>query len=133
MRRLLWLFAIATTLAIGVTVGACGGSIPDDVEWSVVGGLESGKEPHYPGGGGYRVQLNEPVSEETLRAIGEDIKSRHINICRYRDDDCQWYPELSKVLVWYYLPGMDSELEAWGWTHFYSDSEDIYILGNLQR
>ena len=120
-------------LTLGL-IAACGGSpIPDDVEWEVVGGMEGGKEPNNLGGGNYRVRLNKRVSEDVLRAIGHDVRERHINICRYRDEQCQWYPELSNVDVWFYLPGMDTQLEAWGRAHFMPDKEDIDIIGNLQR
>ena len=119
-------------LALGVGVGCGGSGIPDDVEWTVVGGMEGGKEPSNLGGGNYRVRLNKLITEETLRAIGKEVRSRHINICRYRDSRCQWYPELSAVGVWFYLPGMDTELEAWGHTFFLPDEEQIQIIGNLQ-
>ena len=129
--RVVLLFIALITLGL---VAACGGGgIPDDVEWTVIGGMEGGKEPNNLGGGNYRVRLNKPVSEDVLRAIGHDVRERHINICSYRDEQCQWYPELSNVGVWFYLPGMNTKLEAWGRAHFMPDKEDIDIIGNLQR
>ena len=126
-------------LVVGVVAAAaaaCGGSgIPDDVEWEVVGGIMGGMEPDHPGGGNYRVRLNKPVSEDVLRAIGKDIKRRHINICRDRGrTQCQqWYPQLSTVTVWFYLPGMNTKIEAWGRAFFLPDEEQIDIIGNLQQ
>ena len=100
------------------------------VEWTVVGGMEEGKEPNNLGGGNYRVRLNNPVSEEVLRTIGEEVRSRHIDICRNRDPECEWYPEISNVGVWFYLPGMDTEIDlAWGRASFFPDEEEIQILG----
>ena len=124
--------AFVALITLGL-VAACGGSdIPEDVEWTVIGGMEGGKERDDHGGGNYRVQLNKPVSEDVLRAIGKDVRERHINICRYRDSQCQWFPELSTVGVWFYLPGMDTTIEAWGRAFFLPDEEQIQIIGNLQ-
>ena len=100
------------------------------VEWTVVGGMEEGKEPNNLGGGNYRVRLNNPVSEEVLHAIGEEVRFRHIDICSNRDPECEWYPEISNVGMWFYLPGMDTEIDlAWGRASFFPDEEEIQILG----
>ena len=126
--RFVLLFVALITLGLVVACG--GGGIPDDVEWTVIGGMEGGKEPNNLGGGNYRVRLNKPVSEDVLRAIGHDVRERHINICRYRDEQCQWYPELSNVGVGFYLPGMDTTIDlAWGRAFFVPDKEEIEILG----
>ena len=128
--RVALVFVTLITLGLIATVGCVGSDIPDDVEWTVIGGMEGGKERDDHGGGNYRVQLNKPVSEDVLRAIGHDVRERHINICRYRDEQCQWYPELSNVGVWFYLPGMDTTIDlAWGRAFFVPDKEEIEILG----
>ena len=92
-------------------------------------------EPDDLGGGNYRIRLNKPVTEETLRAIGKDVKRRHINVCRdINRPQCErWYPELSTVWVGFYLPGMDTTIDAWGTAFFLPDEERIQIIGNLQR
>ncbi len=131
--RFVLLFVALITLGL---VAACGeGGIPDDMEWSIVGGLVGGMEPDDLGGGNYRVQLNKPVTEDTLRAIGKDVKRRHINVCRdtSRPQCEQWYPQLSTVGVWFYLPGMDTKDVAWGRAFFLPGEEQIQIIGNLQR
>ena len=127
------LVGCSVVAAAFVAMAACGGGIPDDVEWEVVGGMEAGKEPDDLGGGKYRVQLDKPISEDTMRAIGKKVRERHINICRFRDPQCQWYPQLSTVWVGFYLPGMDTTIEAWGITFFLPDEEQVKIIGNLQR
>ena len=134
MSRFLCVLAMVVVLIMGAgAAGACGGSgIPDDVEWTVVGGWVGGMEPDGPGGGNYRVRLNKPAPEEVLRAIGKDVKRRHINVCRdINRPQCErWYPELSTVGVWFYLPGMDIEVDmAWGRAFFLPDKEEIEIIG----
>ena len=131
MKAILAMATAALVLALGMA--ACGGSgIPDGVEWEVIGGMVEGREPDNIGGGNYRVRLNKSVSEEVLRVIGNDVRSRHINICRYRVSDCQWYADLSTVGVWFYLPGMDITDVAWASAFFLPDEEQIQIIGDLQ-
>ena len=130
--RFVLLFVALITLGLIATVGCGGSDIPDDVEWSVVGGWVGGMEPDDLGGGNYRVRLNKPVTEEVLSAIGTDVKRRHINVCRdINRPQCErWYPELSTVWVGFYLPGMDTTIDlAWGRAFFVPDKEEIEILG----
>ena len=80
-------FVLAVLALVGIlsmaSLAACGGGpeIPDDVEWTVIGAME----PAMFGGGNYRVRLNKPVTEQTLRAIGEEIKSQHIDTYLFED------------------------------------------------
>ena len=133
MRIVLLIVALCLLM---LSVAVCGGSgIPDDVEWDVVGGWVGGMEPNNLGGGNYRVRLNKPVTEEVLRAIGQEVKRRHINVCRdaSRPQCERWYPQISNVGVWFYLPGMNTEDVAWGTAFFFPDEERIQIIGNLQQ
>ena len=115
-----------------VSLAACGGGpeIPDDVEWTVIGAME----PAMFGGGNYRVQLNKPVTEQTLRAIGEEIKSQHIGTYLFEDSSTGRYrSNHATVRTWFYLPGMDTDNAAWGQARFDPDEETIEIWGDLQQ
>ncbi len=111
-----------------VSLAACGGSdIPDDVEWEIVGQME----PAMFGGGNYGVRLNEPVSEDVLRAIGKEVKHQHIEKYAAMETPTGRYRSgHATVRTFFYLPGMDISGFAWASARFDPNEVTIKILGN---
>ena len=61
---------VLATLALGL-VACGGGSIPDDVEWNIINDY-----PGFDEGRNFNVQLGREVSEDTLAAISQKVKSQ---------------------------------------------------------
>ena len=96
--RIVLVFVALITLGF---VAACGGGngipddhpIPDDVEWTVLG-----ERPGFRDGWNYYLKVNKPVSDDVLRAIGENHKWKH------QRAEPAFNPEWGSVVVWFYLP-----------------------------
>ena len=94
--------AFVALITLGL-VAACGGSgtpddvessnIPDDVEWTVLG-----ERPGFRDGRNVWLKLNKSVSDDVLRAIGEQYKRKH------EKAEQSFNPEWGSVVVWFYLP-----------------------------
>ena len=104
MSRWLAITVLVFMSVLGVaSVAGCGGSgIPDDVEWDVV---DSSDKFTVLGMGnvgvGLRVRISREVSEDTLTAIANEARKKHVS----KD---------APNVVWFFLPGMDLYSYAWG-------------------